>query len=296
MEPTEPFPLTSPQYFDGNKRIWYTFNAATRQFVVSDSGAAAMASLNMPGQPAAQSAASLSQWQELVDPTTNQKYYYNSVTQASSWTPPPGFGGYALPQQAIPQQAITSTSVVQKPQTFGLQVRTRACVITEKKRIRVRAAQGPRGMARGLVQQQVSSSARYAFDGGAAQEEEEQSEEMKQVLRRQAQRVSGLQSRTSLSDSQREARDGQQSWRTIGRRDASSPFRFFFPSVACGPAAFQRKNALRVVWFVETRPPMHLISARRIPLIRQANGAPPPRLCRRSAEASERHLLCSKRR
>lgn len=60
-------------------------------------------------------------------------------------------------------------------------------------------------MARGLVKQQVSSSTRYAFDGGAAQEEE-QSEEMKQVLRRQAQRVSGLQSRTSLSDSQREAR------------------------------------------------------------------------------------------
>lgn len=174
------------KYFDGNKRIWYTFNAATRQFVVSDSGAAAMTSLNMPAQSAAQPAASLSQWQELVDPTTNQKYYYNSVTQASSWTPPPGFGGYALPQQAIPQQAITSTNVVQKPQTFGLQ--------------------GPRGMARGLVKQQVSSSTLYAFDGGAAQEEEEQSEEMKQVLRRQAQRVSGLQSRTSLSDSQREAR------------------------------------------------------------------------------------------
>lgn len=161
----------------------------------------------MPAQSAAQPAASLSQWQELVDPTTNQKYYYNSVTQASSWTPPPGFGGYALPQQAIPQQAITSTNVVQKPQTFGLQVRTLLFEsVLRPKRIRVRAAQGPRGMARGLVKQQVSSSTLYAFDGGAAQEEEEQSEEMKQVLRRQAQRVSGLQSRTSLSDSQREAR------------------------------------------------------------------------------------------
>ena len=101
------------QYFDGNKRIWYAFNTTTRQFVVSDSGATAALSMGM-AQPASQT-----QWQELVDPTTNNTYYYNSVTKESSWTPPPGF---AAPSKNMPQQSIVSSTVVQKPQTFGLQV------------------------------------------------------------------------------------------------------------------------------------------------------------------------------
>ena len=59
------------QYCDGNKRIWYAFNNTTRQFIVSDSGATAALSMGM-AQPASQM-----QWQELVDPTTNNTYYYN---------------------------------------------------------------------------------------------------------------------------------------------------------------------------------------------------------------------------
>lgn len=162
------------KYFDGNKRIWYAFDTATRQFVVSDSGATTALSMGM-AQPATQT-----QWQELVDPTTNNTYYYNSVTKESSWTPPPGF---AAPSKNVQHQSIVSSTVVQKPQTFGLQ--------------------GPRGMTRGLVRTRVSSSAHYAFSGA---QEEEPSEEMQQVIQRQAQRAAGIQSRTSLSDSQRDAR------------------------------------------------------------------------------------------
>ena len=58
-------------------------------------------------------------------------------------------------------------------------------------------------MTRGLVATRVNSSAHYAFSGA---QEEEHSEEMQQVLQRQAQRAAGIQSRTSLSDSQRDMR------------------------------------------------------------------------------------------
>ena len=60
-------------------------------------------------------------WQELVDPTTNNTYYYNGVTNESSWTSPPGF---AAPITNMSQQSIVSSTVVQKPQTFDLQVTT----------------------------------------------------------------------------------------------------------------------------------------------------------------------------
>lgn len=161
------------QYFDGNKRIWYTFDTATRQFVVSDGGGT-MSAFNLGMSP---QSTPPSQWQELVDPSTSKKYYYNAASQESSWTPPSGFG--APPRS---QQNIVSTTVVQKPQTFGLQ--------------------GPRGMKRGLVANQINTSTRYAFGGSQI---EEHSEEMKQVLQRQAQRAAGIQARTSLSDSQRDA-------------------------------------------------------------------------------------------
>jgi len=35
--------------------------------------------------------ASVSDWTEEFDPTTNSKYFYNKTTGQSSWDPPEGF-------------------------------------------------------------------------------------------------------------------------------------------------------------------------------------------------------------
>ena len=80
---------------DESGRTYY-YNSATQQtsWEAPPGFADAAAAPSAPAAAAAAAAPSAdAAWTEVKDASTGKSYYVNSVTNATQWDPPPGFGG-----------------------------------------------------------------------------------------------------------------------------------------------------------------------------------------------------------